>query len=389
MVAGEASGDMLAAPLLQAIRQRWPQAQCAGIGGAQMQAQGFEVWWGTEVLDVQGIVQILRAYARLWRLRRAVVQRALDFQPDVFIGVDAPEFNLGVEQRLHARGIKTVHYISPSIWAWRAGRLRHIRRAVDHMLCLYPFEKALYDAAAVAATFVGHPLASQLQPVWHRAAAQTALGLDHARPVLALLPGSRSGEVAILGPRFLATCQLLLARMPQLQIVLPAAPQRYAALRKHINTFGLQDRIQLLDGQSHTALAACDVALIASGTATLEAMLTARPMVIAYAMPTLSFHVIKWLSTTAWVGLPNILSKRKVVPEFLQDAATPLALANAVLEWFEQPAKVRALQQHFAAQHHLLQRDSALLACETLAQVLLPNSRHANTAPSAPAPPCA
>ncbi len=370
MVAGEASGDLLGGLLLDGIQQRWPQVQAYGIGGAQLQRRGFDALWPSDKLAVRGYVEVLRHYREIAGIRKQLLQRLLADPPDVFIGIDAPDFNLWLETQLKSRGVKTVHFVSPSIWAWRAERLEKIRQAVDHVLCIFPFEKPLYDQAGIAATYVGHPLANVIPLQPDRAAARQALGLAASDHVVAVLPGSRQSEVQYLGEIFFKAVALINTAQLAIKFIVPCVPSLKNVIAAHAQRAGLADLVQLLDGQSHTALAACDVTLIASGTATLEAALFKRPMVIAYNMHWLSWQMMKRKKLQAWVGLPNILCNEFVVPEFLQDAATPQALSKAVLDWLAQPEKIRALEHRFFALHTELQRDTAQLATYAIAQVI-------------------
>lgn len=370
MVAGEASGDLLAGLLIQGLHARWPQARGVGIGGPRMQALGFEAWWPHEKLAVRGYVEVLRHYRGIVAIRDQLRQRLLAQPPDVFIGVDAPDFNLDLEAGLKAAGIPTVHFVCPSIWAWRPERIEKIRRSVDHMLCIFPFEPSLLAQAGVEATYVGHPLASTIPMQPDRLAACQALGLDAQRPVVAVLPGSRQSEIEHLTPRFVQAAQIMQRQNPALQFVLPAIPSLQPRIQALLDAQGGVPGLQLIQGQSHTALAACDVTLIASGTATLEAALFKRPMVIAYHMNWLSWQIMKRQQLQPWVGLPNILCEDFVVPEFLQDRCTPEALAQASLAWLSTPDRVDALQLRFQQLHQALQRDTAQLSTHALEKVL-------------------
>jgi lipid-A-disaccharide synthase len=374
MVAGEASGDLLGSLLLDGLKQRWPTVEAFGIGGPQLQRRGFKAWWPSDKLAVRGYVEVLRHYREIVGIRKQLLERLLQDPPDVFIGIDAPDFSLALETQLKARGIKTVHFVSPSIWAWRPERIEKIRAAVDHVLCIFPFEKPLYDQAGIPATYVGHPLASVVPMEPDRGAARAALGLGARDTVVAILPGSRASEIQYLGEVFFKTLALINQAGPAIRFVVPCAPGLANAIRTHAQTAGVLDRVQLLEGQSHTALAACNVTLIASGTATLEAALFKRPMVIAYNMQWLSWQMMKRKKLQPWVGLPNILCQEFVVPEFLQDAATPQALSQAVLDWFAQPEKIRVLEQRFAVLHAQLQRDTSTLASHAIAQVIHPTA---------------
>lgn len=374
MVAGEASGDLLAGLLLGGMKSRWPALSSGGIGGARMAAQGFEAWWPSDKLAVRGYVEVLRHYRGIVAIRQQLKARLLADRPDVFIGVDAPDFNLDLEADLKAQGVPTVHFVCPSIWAWRAERVDKIRRSCDHVLCIFPFEPALLAQHGIAATYVGHPLAQVIPMQPDQALARQALGLAPEARVLALLPGSRASEIESMAPRFLQAAALLLKTHPDLQLVLPALPSLKAVVEQHVQAAGLTGRVRVTAGQSHQVLAACDVTLIASGTATLEAALFKRPMVIAYHMNWLSWQIMRRKKLQPWVGLPNILCRDFVVPELLQSAASPQALAAAVDGWLQalvhEPAKIERLHTRFTALHHELQRDTAQLASDAIEQVL-------------------
>ena len=370
MVAGEASGDLLAGLLIQGLQQRWPQAQGFGIGGPRMAALGFDAWWPHERLAVRGYVEVLRHYRGIVAIREQLKLRLLASPPDVFIGVDAPDFNLDLEAQLKAAGIPTVHFVCPSIWAWRPERIAKIQRSVDHMLCIFPFEPAMLASSGIDATYVGHPLAQTIPMAPDRVAARQSLGLDLDRPVVALLPGSRQSEIEHLVPRFIQAARIMQKKQTGLQFVLPAIPSLQAVVQSLVDAQGGLSGLHVLKGQSHQALAACDVTLIASGTATLEAALFKRPMVIAYHMNWISWQIMKRKKLQPWVGLPNILCQDFVVPEFIQDHCTPQALAEATLEWLAQPDRVDALQARFKQLHQTLQRDTADLATHALEKVL-------------------
>jgi len=370
MVAGEVSGDLLAGLLIQGLQSHWPQAHGFGIGGPRMRALGFEAWWPHEKLAVRGYVEVLRHYRGIVAIRDQLRERLLSQPPDVFIGVDAPDFNLDLEAKLKAAGIPTVHFVCPSIWAWRPERIEKIRRSVDHMLCIFPFEPALLAQAGIEATYVGHPLAQTIPLNPNRSAACQALGLNDQRPVVAILPGSRLSEIEHLTPRFIQAARIMQRQNSALQFVLPAVPSLLPRLQALIQAEGGLPNLQLLVGQSHAALAACDVTLIASGTATLEAALFKRPMVIGYHMNWLSWQIMKRQQLQAWVGLPNILCEDFVVPEFLQDRCTPEALAKACLAWLSAPDRINALQSRFHQLHLSLQLDTAQLSTHALEKVL-------------------
>jgi lipid-A-disaccharide synthase len=370
MVAGEASGDLLASLLLDGMHARWPQALAFGIGGPQMAGRGFDAWWPSDKLAVRGYVEVLRHYREISGIRRALAERLLKQRPDAFIGVDAPDFNLGLAQRLRDAGLRTIQFVCPSIWAWRAGRVSAIARAVDHVLCLFPFEPEILQRAGVAATFVGHPLADAIPLDPPRAASRAGLGLSEGDTVVAVLPGSRRSEIQANGPAFLQAADRLHTQRPDLKFLLPIAPGLRGLVEPLLAQWARRVPIALLDGQSHEALAACDVTLIASGTATLEAALFKRPMVIAYRMNALSWHIMKRMRLQPWVGLPNILCRDFVVPELLQHEATPQALATAVMKWLDAPARRDALAARFLEIHQLLRRNTAATATDAIAQVL-------------------
>ena len=375
IVAGEASGDILAALLLQALHQRWPGVPAFGIGGPDMAQQGFEAWWPHHKLAVHGLGwDVLLRYREIVGIRKDLFKRLADQPPSLFIGVDAPDFNLELEARLRARGVKTVHFVCPSVWAWRAERLLTMRRSVDHVLCLFPFEPALLAQHGIAATYVGHPLAQVIPMQVDRAAARLQLGLRPEDDVLALLPGSRRSEIRHLAPLFFQAAALIAKARPQVKFLLPAAPGLEALVGQAAHDSHMAERVQIVSGQSHTVLAACDATLIASGTATLEAALFKRPMVIAYRMGALSWHWMRRKRLQPWVGLPNILSGEFVVPEFLQDLATPQALAEASLHWLDckasDPAVLRQLETRFGALHESLRRDTGTLAVQAIDNML-------------------
>ena len=371
MVAGEPSGDLLAQLLLGGLKQRWPALQSFGLGGPQMQTQGFEAWWNYDLLAVHGYsLELLLRLRRLFALRAELGDRLLKERPDAFIGVDVPDFNLGLEARLKKAGTRTIHFVSPSIWAWRGGRIHKIREAVDHVLCLFPFEPEIYQRAGIAASYVGHPLADAIPLEVPREAARAALGLPLDARVIALLPGSRRGEVRHIAPALLGAAARLAKQNPDLRFVLPAMRGVRDLLDPMVAKFAGQFDLQVLDGRSHEALAACDLTLIASGTATLEAALFKRPMVITYSMHWLSWIRMQGMAYQPWVGLPNILLRGFVVPELLQDSCTPEAVAQAAQQWLDSPSRCEGVGQRFAELHHLLRQDTARRASDAVAQVL-------------------
>lgn len=370
MVAGEASGDLLAGLLLAGLKQRWPGMQTVGIGGPRMAAEGFKAWWPSDRLAVRGYVEVLRHYRGIKAIRDALGDRLLAERPTAFIGVDAPDFNLGLEARLKAGGIKTVHFVCPSIWAWRGGRARKMAESTDHVLCLFPFEPELLQAHGLAATYVGHPLADAIPLVPPRAASRAALGLSDRDTVVAVLPGSRRSEIQYIAPRFLQAAALLHKARPELRFVLPLAPGLRGLVQPLLTEHAQGVPIQLLDGQSHAAMAACDVTLIASGTATLEAALFKRPMVIGYAMNALSWQLMKRMAYQPWVGLPNILCRDFVVPERIQERCNANELSQAVLQWLDDPAACDRAARRFEDLHHQLRQDTASRASDALAKIL-------------------
>ncbi|MFN9101829.1 MAG: lipid-A-disaccharide synthase [Betaproteobacteria bacterium] len=370
MVAGEASGDLLASLLLGGIQARWPALRTVGIGGPRMAALGFEAWWPSDRLAVRGYVEVLRHYRGIKAIRDALGDRLLRERPAGFVGVDAPDFNLGLERRLKAGGIRTVHFVCPSIWAWRGGRARKLAESCDHVLCLFPFEPALLARHGVAATYVGHPLADAIPLQPPRAASRAALGLAERDEVLAVLPGSRRSEIQTIAPRFLQAVARLARARPGLRFVLPVAPGLRDLVEPLVAQHAPDAGVRLLDGQSHAALAACDLTLIASGTATLEAALFKRPMVIGYAMHPLSWQLMKRMAYQPWVGLPNILAREFVVPERIQERCHPAQLERDVLEWLDDAPRRDRVAARFAEMHQLLRQDTARRATDALAQVL-------------------
>ncbi|MEY4506589.1 MAG: lipid-A-disaccharide synthase [Pseudomonadota bacterium] len=374
LVAGETSGDLLAGLLLQGFLQRWPPLRSAGIGGPRMGQQGFEAWWPSQKLAVRGYWEVLRHYREIVGIRSELKRRLLSGpRPDVFIGVDAPDFNLALEADLKAQGIKTVHFVCPSIWAWRPERVQTIRRSVDHVLCIFPFEPSLLAQHGIASTYVGHPLAGTIPLVPDRAAARAHLGFTQEDTVVAILPGSRVSEIQYLARVFFEAAARALRERPTLKLVVPAIPGLRPAIEAAARQAGFERwpaSLHIVDGQSHAVLAACDVTLIASGTATLEAALFKRPMVIAYKMNALSWQIMRRKQLQPWVGLPNILCNDFVVPEFLQDAATPEALAQAVLAWLDAPAQAQVLAERFTELHTSLTCDTAQRATDAIQTVL-------------------
>jgi len=371
LVAGEASGDLLGAGLIDAVREIVPDACFEGVAGPRMQAAGCEAWEDADALAVMGLVEPLREIPRLLRLRRELVRRWRASPPDVFVGIDAPDFNLGLEKRLRQAGVRTVHYVSPSVWAWRQRRVRKIARAVDRVLCLFPFEKAFYDRHGVPAEFIGHPLADRLPAGGDRLAERRALGLDQEY-VVAVLPGSRAGEVRRLGPVFAETAALLEARYPSIAFVAPLANARTRRLfEEAVAARGLGGRIRLLDGEAPRAMTAADCVLLASGTATLEAALIGRPMVAAYRLAPVTYWIARALRLlkVAHFTLPNQLTDEPLVPEFVQRGANPAALADAVATLLASPAERARIEAVFASVREKLARGADRAAARAVIAV--------------------
>jgi lipid-A-disaccharide synthase len=372
LVAGETSGDNLGAHLIEALRARVPGARFAGIAGPRMIAAGCEAWERADDLAVMGLFEVLPHLPRLLRIRRNLLARVLAQRPDVYVGVDAKEFNLRVAPRLKARGIRTVQYVSPQIWAWRQGRVRTIGRAVDLVLCLLPFEKRFYDEHGVHAVFVGHPLADQIPLHLDPREARAALRLDPEGAYVALLPGSRHGEVARLSPDFAATVAWLQQRRPALKFIAAlaneGARQTFAAA---LEAAGVRDRVTLVDGNAQRVMAASDVVLLASGTATLEATLVKRPMVVAYRLSVLTTFLLKTLKLfkAPFFAQPNLLAGRQVVPEYFNDEVRADVLGPAVLTQLERADRDQ-LVQTFASIHETLRRDASARAAEAIVALL-------------------
>jgi lipid-A-disaccharide synthase len=377
LVAGETSGDLLAGLLIDGLKERWPDLHTFGIGGARMTERGFAAWWSSDKLAVRGYIEVLRHYREIVGIRKQFKARLLNKsaadRPDVFIGVDAPDFNLDLARDLREQDIKTIQFVSPSIWAWRGERIHKIKQSVDHVLCIFPFEPAIYAKHGISASYVGHPLANviPLEPNKNKAREQLGLGADDA--VIAVLPGSRASEIQYIGETFAQSIKLMLKTRPNLKILLPAVPllnqKIEAQLKAELSSMQLTQVI-VLRGQSHLALAACDASLVASGTATLEAALFKRPMVIAYKMNALSWLLMRKKRYQAWVGLPNILCGDFVVPEFLQNEASPNALAASVMAWLDDPVACAKVTHRFTDLHHELLRDTPRLAAHDVAKLL-------------------
>jgi lipid-A-disaccharide synthase len=373
LVAGEASGDTLGADLIGALRRIKPDAEFFGIAGPKMQAAGCETWEPAESLAVMGLFEILRHLPRLLRLRARVRALFLEAKPDLFVGIDAPEFNLRLARDLRAAGIPTVQYVSPQVWAWRQSRVRSIHESVDLVLCLLPFEKRFYDAHGMPAEFVGHPLADAIPMTVDREAARRALGLDSHAQVVALLPGSRRGEVARLAEDFAATARWLAARRPRLTFIAPmasaAAREIFArSLERHAP--GLE--VRLIDGQAQSALIAADVCLVASGTASLEAALCKRPMVVVYRLGAMTAFILRRLNLvkSKFFAQPNLLADRRVVGEYFQEDIVPESIGAELLMWLDDAERRSALEQEFSRIHADLRRGAGTRAAQAIMALL-------------------
>ena len=370
MVAGEPSGDLLAAMVVKALKASSPAIELSGIGGPKMQAQGFDAWYPMQKLAVNGYADVLLHLPELLNIRRTVRERWLAERPSVFVGVDAPDFNFGLENALRKSGIPTVHFIGPSLWAWRGERIHTIRESVSHMLVVFPFETKIYQDAGVPVTYVGHPLAGVIPRVPDRSAARKRLRIDESARVLALMPGSRTGEVKHLAPRFLQAAKLLQKKDPTLQLWVPMAnPERQRQFEIVAAEIGGVANLHCIVGGSHDVLAACDAVLVASGTATLEAALFKRPMVVSYVLPNISWWIMRRKAYLPWVGLPNILCNEAIVPELLQDAASPQALADAAWTALTDEAHARRIESRFTELHDELIRDTPTLAANVILEV--------------------
>lgn len=373
MVAGEASGDLLASHLIAALKTHLPEAMFFGIGGPKMQAQGFDAWWPMEKLAVMGYWDALKHYREIAGIRRQLKKRLLALRPDVFIGVDAPDFNLGLEASLKAAGVPTIHYVSPSIWAWRGGRIKKIGQAVNRLLALFPMEPPLYEKERIPVTYVGHPLADIIPLKTSKVAVREKLSLPRDYPVFAMLPGSRQGELAMMADTFVETAKIIRERhLPQAIFVVPLATRETrllfeAAIYRQQAT---DVPFRLLFGHAQDALGAADVSLVASGTATLEAALIKRPMVITYKIAKFSYWLMKRMAYLPYVGLPNVLAGRFVVPEILQDEATPENLAEALIKLYEDKENAEAVEQAFTDIHLQLRQNTADKAARAVIECL-------------------
>ena len=370
MVAGEASGDLLASLVIPGLQSHWADVALHGIGGPKMKALGFDAWWPQEKLAVRGYVEVLRHYREITGIRKSLLHRLLENPPDVFVGVDAPDFNLDLAFALKRRGISTMQFVCPSVWAWRAERLDKIRQSVDNVLCLFPFEPPLLHRYGIDATYVGHPLAKSIPLSPDKVLARESLGVSPDQKLIALLPGSRTSEIEHMTPLFFAASKILETQYPGVSFVLPVAPGHMQLVQSLQLRLTPPQNLMLLEGQSHTALAAADAAMVASGTATLEAALFKCPMVIAYHMPWLSWQIIRRKRLQPWVGLPNILCQDFIVPELLQEQATPHALAKATLEWLDNLQLVDKVKLRFTDLHKQLMQDTSGLVTAAVDKVM-------------------
>jgi lipid-A-disaccharide synthase len=372
LVAGEASGDQLGAALMDHLRQQYPEARFAGIGGDRMRAVGMDCWWDCSELSLFGLFEVAAHLPRLMKLRRELTRRLLALQPDVFVGIDAPDFNLGLEIKLKAKGIRTVHYVSPTVWAWRPGRVKKIARAADLVLCLFPFEPAFYANHGVDAAYVGHPMADQIEGNPSPVEARNELGLDPGRVTLALLPGSRMSEVSRLAQPMLEATRIMRQTRPDLQVVAAMANTRVKeAFAGELRQSGLKG-IELVEGRPRAVMAAADVVLCASGTATLETLLVNRPLVMAYKLAPATYHAARSLRLIKrqFFALPNILARESLVPELIQQEVSGESLAAAANRWLDDAGAVGALQARFAELHSELRCDASARAASAVARLL-------------------
>lgn len=368
IVAGEASGDLLGSHLIRALKKRRPDIEFVGIAGPKMMAEGAKTLFPMERLSVRGYVEVIKHLPGLLKLRKELTQHFLSNPPDLFIGIDAPDFNFTLERHLKSKGIRTIHYVSPSIWAWRKSRIKKIKAAVSHILALFPFETAIYEEANIPVTYVGHPLADILPIDTNMAEARASLKLTNASHVIAMLPGSRQSEVKQLARLYVRTARLILNKQPASKFLIPLVTKETRAIfQQAIYDDNAQDLpLQILFGHAHLAMEAADAVIVASGTATLEAALIKRPMVITYRMPTLSWQLLKRMNYLPYVGLPNILAGRFVVPELLQHDATPEKLSDATLRLIEDKTLMAEIREEFTRMHHTLRQNTEEKAADAI-----------------------
>jgi len=371
IVAGEASGDILGAGLIRALRRKYPGARFIGIGGDEMVAEGFHSLVPMERLSVMGLVEVLGRLRELFGIRARLMSYFLQNPPDVVIGIDSPDFTLGVERRCRDAGMLTAHYVSPSVWAWRQNRIFKIAKSVDLMLTLFPFEARFYEEHQVPVAFVGHPLADRIPLQPDTLAARRNLGLDEQAPVLAILPGSRGGEVERLGGLFLEAAKWIQSRRPDLQLAIPCVNgEREEQVRALVDALDVKLAVTIVRGRSREVMAAADVVLLASGTATLEAMLLKKPMVVGYRLSNLSFRIVSKMVKSPYIALPNLLAQKSLVPEFIQDDATPQSLGDAVLERLENPQERERLTTAFTEIHQTLRQNADEQAASAIAALI-------------------
>ncbi len=372
LVAGEASGDQLGAALIIELRKRFPTAVFVGIGGEGMRSAGMDSWWDSEELAVFGLFEVLSHFPRLYRIRRALRHRLLALRPNVFIGIDAPDFNLGLETVLKREGIKTVHYVSPTVWAWREKRIKKIARAADLVLCLFPFEPAFYQGHGVSAAYVGHPMADQISPDHDPATARRRLGMETQGTHIALLPGSRSGEVSRLAEPMIDAARILARQIPHIHFSAAMANPRVRAEFESTMKRLAMPNIRLVEGDPRSVIAAADVVLLASGTATLETLLVNRPMVVSYRLAPSSYQLAKSLKLvrTRFFSLPNILAGESLVPELIQDNANGPHMAKEVAQWLEDAERRQAVQSRFSKLHEQLRCNASARAALTVEKLL-------------------
>ena len=371
IVAGEASGDILGAGLIRALRRKYPGARFVGIGGDEMVAEGFHSLIPMERLSVMGLVEVLGRLRELFSIRARLMTYFLNNPPDVVIGIDSPDFTLGVERRCRDAGILTAHYVSPSVWAWRQNRIFMIAKSVDLMLTLFPFEARFYEEHKVPVAFVGHPLADVIPMTPDTLAARRTLGLDEKAPVLAILPGSRGGEVERLGGLFLEAARWIQSRRPDLQLAIPCVNrEREQQVRALVDALDVKLAVTIVRGRSREVMAAADVVLLASGTATLEAMLLKKPMVVGYRLSNLSFKIVSRLVKSPYIALPNLLAQKPLVPELIQNDATPQALGEAVLERLENSEERERLTDVFSGIHETLRQNADEQAASAIASLI-------------------
>ncbi len=368
MVAGEASGDQLGAALIRAIHASKPDIRFAGIGGPLMKEAGMDCWWDTSELSVMGLSEVLSHLPRLFKLRRQLLSRLLDLKPDVFVGIDAPDFNIGLQKKLKERSIPVIQYVSPTVWAWRKGRVKKIARSTDRVMCLFPFEPEYYQSTSINADYTGHPLADQIPMDVESAPARSSLDIDNGGPCVALLPGSRLSEVEKLSAPMLEAAGILAQKYPDIQFLMPAASDRVRHFFEQEAVNHPRVTVRVFDGRSKEVMAAADVVICASGTAALEVMLINRPMVVCYRLAGFTYTIAKTfkLVKSRFFSLPNILSSEALVPELLQDQVTGTRIAQEAGAWLDQPGKREALMQRFTGLHRLLRKDAAKSAADVV-----------------------